>query len=419
MYDQLADAMTIFSEAKNIFPYWQKETLRQWEDWFEGCLPQIVEGMSERAFYLHLMKGTAQLNDGHTTVYPPQALARTTFSPISFCWIENQLCISKTTAAYQQFLYQPIRLINGLTPEDFLAEKVLPYFWHEKINFALQEFTDYAFFILQENYTLTFALESIEIPFESESPKFVERNTLPKTAKWIAENSSAAFYQLADKAYIQLKNFASEAVVRSFYDQLPWLSKQTALIFDLRNNPGGNSGYADQICQAFFTERFPVEGAFRQVIDLEKYANGSQLLHQQKETWEASELECLQTFQHQYLEKSEEYSFTPEYCGKLADMPVMILQNEGTYSSAENFLIAFDTQQRATLIGTASAGSTGQPAWISLKTGGIFQITAKKVCYPDGRPHHNIGVLPQRVIQTALADYQADRDPALEEATRK
>lgn len=411
MYDYFKDILTIYSEAKKIFPYWTETTLQAWEANLEEMWSLLSSNIDLRSFYLQMMKTTTRLNDGHTYIYPPKNLARRFHSPIQFSWIDDQLCVSKATSSYDHLLFQPILAINGLAPKEFLKQYVFPYFWHAKTDFALKEFTDYAFFILQENYQLTFSEKTVEIPFETALPQLNAPSLLPRNAQLLFNNETIAFYQIDKKAYVHLKNFGSQTVVESFYQQLDWLRKQETIIFDLRDNPGGNSGYADQISQAFFEKEFPIEQAYRQIIDMELYASGSQLAVQ-----DFAENNEILTFRHQHLEKSQEYAHYPEYQGKLTSMPVKILQNGCTYSSGENFLITFEQSKRATLLGTTSAGSTGQPVWLPLKTGGIFQITAKKVNYPDGREHHNIGVNPEITIAPTIEDFQNKRDAVLERA---
>ncbi|MGX7025369.1 S41 family peptidase [Vagococcus hydrophili] len=87
-----------------------------------------------------------------------------------------------------------------------------------------------------------------------------------------------------------------------------------------------------------------------------------------------------------------------------------------TYSASENFIINFFNTKRATLIGTTTAGSTGQPALFKLKTGGYFIITAKKVEVPNGIGHHNLGIKSDVLIQESLEDRKNGIDTVIDYA---
>ncbi|TPO31570.1 hypothetical protein FJV56_25270, partial [Salmonella enterica subsp. enterica serovar Typhimurium] len=127
-------------------------------------------------------------------------------------------------------------------------------------------------------------------------------------------------------------------------------------------------------------------------INSERVASATMNLYNIKDDTAKKEYkEFYEVLKHQYLEVTIEKSNFKQYQGLLKLVKVKILQNRMTYSSAENFIINFDSNKRALLIGENTAGSTGQPAWIKLKTGGMFMITAKRVEYPNGKTHHNIG----------------------------
>jgi len=85
-----------------------------------------------------------------------------------------------------------------------------------------------------------------------------------------------------------------------------------------------------------------------------------------------------------------------------------VLANEGTASAAEDFLVALDNNGRATIVGTPSYGSTGQPIFGELPGGGEFRVCSRWCLYPDGREFINTGVQPQVYAPLTLEDYKSN-----------
>ena len=96
--------------------------------------------------------------------------------------------------------------------------------------------------------------------------------------------------------------------------------------------------------------------------------------------------------------------------------PVLVLISAATYSAAEDFVVAFDSMQRGTLVGEATGGSTGQPLFIKLPGGGRARICTKQDTYPDGRVFVGVGVQPQHIVKQTVDGVRAGRDEVLEAA---
>jgi carboxyl-terminal processing protease len=96
--------------------------------------------------------------------------------------------------------------------------------------------------------------------------------------------------------------------------------------------------------------------------------------------------------------------------------PVIVLTNAHTYSAAEDFVVAFDTMQRGTLIGETTGGSTGQPLMFALPGGGTARICTKDDSYPDGRRFEGVGIAPQITVTPSVSDIRHGRDAGLERA---
>jgi carboxyl-terminal processing protease len=96
--------------------------------------------------------------------------------------------------------------------------------------------------------------------------------------------------------------------------------------------------------------------------------------------------------------------------------PLVILIDEGCHSACEDFVVPFKDNRRATLVGEATAGSSGQPYVTGLGEGMLVAIGAKREYFPDGSRFEGVGITPdERVLPTAES-LAAGRDPELERA---
>lgn len=95
--------------------------------------------------------------------------------------------------------------------------------------------------------------------------------------------------------------------------------------------------------------------------------------------------------------------------------PVVVLMGAGTFSAAEDFLVPLRAMKRATLIGSATAGSTGQPLSVGLY-GTNARICTKWDRFPDGTEFVGVGIQPDIRVEPTRADIAAGRDPVLDRA---
>jgi carboxyl-terminal processing protease len=95
--------------------------------------------------------------------------------------------------------------------------------------------------------------------------------------------------------------------------------------------------------------------------------------------------------------------------------PVVVLIGPKTYSAAEDFVVPLKATKRATLIGTATGGSTGQPLFMKTFGAGVM-ICTKRDRFPDGTEFVGVGIQPDILVQQTRRDVAEGRDPALEKA---
>lgn len=145
-----------------------------------------------------------------------------------------------------------------------------------------------------------------------------------------------------------------------------------ALIIDLRNNPGG---YLHSVAQmlSFFEQTEKV------------------FAHMQNHDGATESL------------KTKKVEEMKPYAEKLKNIPITILQNEGSASASEVFAGALQEWKRAVVIGVTSFGKgTVQQSW-ALQNGGELKLSTNKWLTPSKQWIHHVGIEPDvEVVQHPL-----------------
>lgn len=95
--------------------------------------------------------------------------------------------------------------------------------------------------------------------------------------------------------------------------------------------------------------------------------------------------------------------------------PVAVLMGRRNLSSCEAFLLMLKQCPRATLIGTRSGGSSGNPQPAEIGPGVTLMVPSWQALRPDGKSFEGEGITPDIEV-TATADDLRTRDPVLEKA---
>ena len=94
--------------------------------------------------------------------------------------------------------------------------------------------------------------------------------------------------------------------------------------------------------------------------------------------------------------------------------PIVILQDARTVSAAEDFIQALLDAERATLVGSTTAGSSGQPYFEEFGNGMKFRVMAKAERFPDGSQFEGIGIVPHHHIHPTIRSLKAGIDPVFQ-----
>ncbi len=178
--------------------------------------------------------------------------------------------------------------------------------------------------------------------------------------------------------YVRLAEFREESF-NEMHKALDKLRKDgmDSLIVDLRNNPGGLLNVAIKI-----SEDFLVPG---------------QLIVSTKGRHPAQDIE----------------TYSKNTQGKVTDVPVVVLINQGSASGSEILAGALQDNKRAVILGEQSFGKGSVQSVIPLPDGSGLRLTTSKYFTPSGRSIHGKGITPDIIIERKFPKEETDDEKAL------
>ena len=172
------------------------------------------------------------------------------------------------------------------------------------------------------------------------------------------------YYEMLDDniGYIELTQF-SENSAEQVKDALEELESQNMekLIFDVRDNPGGDLQQILKIAGYFIPKD--------EIILSYKMKDGS----------------------------GEDYKNDTE--GEYQDIPMVVLVNEDSASAAEAFSGCMKAYKRATIVGTNTYGKGIMQTLYQLDDGSAVKITIAKYYLPDGSNIQDVGIAPDVEVE--------------------
>lgn len=381
-----------------------------WDSLYAASIPKVLEIKDTYTYLRELERLGASVGDGHTYVaHQVQPIWENRIKPAPFTttFVEGKVLVDKVWSSLLEkrgiAKGTEVVSINGMDVMDY-AKKVLGQY----ISSSTPQWTYYHAF---KNYQLTKGArtEHITIGFKNDKKEF--SMDIDRDASWDLQDSQSQKQenvQEEDNAtmnYTVMEDNIGLLTIRSFmdnsfnalFDELYLkLMSSDALIIDLRNNGGGNSGYADYILR-HLSEK-PIKTS----------------------SWSS----------RMYIPAHASWGYPQEWYGEASDFlkpvkkeiyknPIAVLVNANTFSSAEDFCVKFKGMGRGKIIGEPTGGSTGNGVKIVLIEGlATANICAKKDIAPDGSVFVGIGVIPDIKIVQTKAVWLSGNDIVLEEGIR-
>jgi carboxyl-terminal processing protease len=398
--DKLSDAEKVaglslfWSEARRSFAHFANVPDLNWDQVYLDTLPQVLATKTTREYYAVMMQLAPKLKDGHTNIFPPEALRDTFYArpAIRTSLVEGKVLVTRvanTSLQSRLAIGDEVVAIDDMPVHDYARTKIAPF----------------ASSSTEQDRQLRMYSNQLFTGDKAKPVKLTLRNAAGKERTEILQRGqeqdvsrkSFDFRMLAgDIAYISLDHFESEDGVKAFEAALPAIMKAKGLIIDVRENGGGDTGYGLEVLS------YLAKGPIAKARSLERNESPYQ-----RARWDFMRLSPLQS--------SPSHPYESEHAAYFSG-PVAVLAGPKTFSAAEDFLMSFDTMKRGTIVGSATGGSTGQPMFFNLPGGGSGRICVKNDSYPDGKRFVGVGILPQVAVAPTVADVRAGRDTVLERA---
>lgn len=398
--EKLAGLAKFWSEVKYNFVYVEKLKELDWDQLLLETMPKALATRSTAEYYRVLAELCARLQDGHTNVFAPQqvvdaeggrALVKTTL-------IEGRVFVTEVAdpALRDAGVVHGVEVVavEGVPVREHAARNVAPL-----QSSSTPQFLDW---MVYDYGLLTGATDKpVRVTFaRADGKRFdapVRRVGAEAYDKAFAGRAPFEMRMLpGNVAYVALNTFGNAAAANAYLAAFPEIAKARALIVDVRNNGGGDSIHGYRVLATLVDKPFALSGQSTRDYRPTFRARGTPMPD------------------HVFS-----YPAFPPDAARHFDKPVVVLTSPLTFSSAEDFVVAFDAARRGRIVGEPTGGSTGQPLWFKLPGGGSARICTKRDTYPDGKPFVGVGVQPQARVTPTVKDFRAGRDTVLEEALRQ
>lgn len=390
-------------------------------------------------YYLELMRFISLLNDGHTHVDFPRSMDNDFMAlPLKIRNYSGKHIVTNVATDCPVPVFSEILQINGMDFDTYMNEKILPYWWNIKpssvyenvytlhwVDRSMGNNADQSIYlfipIIEKNQDVTLATSNgtFAVPCV---PRKIEWS-LPYTLN-CSEDLTEIFTSYGLKihltsdniALITLPTFMDNEMPSNFYKQLENIKDCKGFVIDIRNNGGGNSNNADAFSQAFIEGEFETGKTLHPVHNAAYYAWGRGTKGNRLEGLDLNDSWGKKVYDVCTKNLFEEEINKAHYpdCPVLLKQPVVILENAATGSSSENLLVNFDTINRATIVGVASYGTTGNPLFVGLPGDGVARICTRRYTYPDGKDFINIGIVPHIHADLTQDDLMHGKDSVLD-----
>lgn len=356
---------------------------KNWDSIYVATIPQVLAAPDDEACTRIFQKMIAQLGDGHTYVWGVSHY--TGRIPLLTKYIDGHVYIDAVLS--KELEDEGIR--RGMELVSINEEPVLkygecyirPYVASSTPQWTLhQVYEGNGLFACKKEDTLRLALRD------------GDRELLVKA--WphqsVAPRSPALELKtLKGKVgYLRIRNFMDQNFKKKFDGLYPELLKTKALIIDIRDNGGGNSGNADYILR-HLTQDTIQTNPWRTPMYMPAFASWGYPLQ-----WYSVSSNKLVPFKDR----------------EIYDNPIIVLANAGTFSAAEDFCSVFKGMKCGLVFGNPTGGSTGNGVRIELIPGKNYaNICSKHDQCIDGTDFVGVGIQPDSVIQETYETYFKDK----------
>lgn len=426
MNEKVYGLSKLWSETRYNFVYWDQLPI-DYDSLYNDALSKILDSNDDYTYYRELQRFIVNMNDGHTDISLPGELSDTHshLIPLRTKLVENRVFVRdvRNDTLNQKGISKGTEIlkINNVDVHTYAEKELYPFIasstdqWRKMIAFNSHLTRGF----IDEPVTITFKDPGGRIFDETISRHMTEKydpltayrggifdsfTTHPKfiaTVDYLDDKLKDYFYFEKldnDIAYLYISSFMGGEDLRKQFDSIyEQLKSSAGLIIDIRGNVGGNTTAGIYILQHLAQEAF-----LGSSWSIPMYIPPFYSMSKEAASWRENKASVIQP-----IEGKEIYS-----------KPVAVLIDEGTFSAAEDFCVAFRNMKRGKMIGTTTGGSTGNPLQITLPGDAQAIICTKKDTYPDGSVFVGIGITPDIEVQETVESFLQEKDLVLEKAVQ-
>ena len=412
MDEKLCYFFKIWHYCNDFFAFFDQVEL-DWEMVEMEYLPRVQDTKNNEEFYWLITEMLDLLKDGHTGANV-QGLWKHSFITTKIVGDNVYFIEDKSYRKNAMYLGEKILKVNNLPVADAI-EKTKKYISSSTEQSTIQRLEDIFSFI---NFN---DCDSIIIEYEHKgkiltetiypSPQESQQNLHYVTSKFLKGNIG----------YIAVNSmYPTKEIISLFDSALDSLFKTKALIIDIRNNGGGNSGTGFHIITKISKKSLPVFESTVRIYSVDMFdkwfSNKAMfdIFHQVYSGIFPDTTNVNQNDLWNKFNKCDYFNIKPN--PPIYDKPIVILIGPKTFSAAEDFLASLHGTGRVTLIGKPTGGSTGQPLVLQLDNEFSVRICARKCWCADGYEFVGIGFIPDIEVDETIDDIISDRDVTLDKA---
>ncbi|MFD3002611.1 S41 family peptidase [Pontibacter toksunensis] len=375
---RLLTLFTYWNLIEYFFPY-KYQTDQDWNEVLTEMIPRFKDAESVSEYHLTVVEMVAKVNDSHASISPE-------YAPEVFgsYWIPARFKLIDGKAVIKGFLNDSMAIADDIKVGDIvykvngedisdIVRRESKYISASNEDGKRRNFFNAVFNGMTDNVTVTLERDGLVQEKQLKRYLFEDFGYKPgaKGVKWEVLNGNIGYVNMG------LLKPADVA------EMMESLMKCRAIIFDIRNYP--------QLTMREVTKYLnPGPRPFAKIMKPDSTYPG-------KYFWSDIQL-------------AGEQNASP-YRGK-----VVILVNEHTQSQAEYTVMALQTADSATVIGSQTAGADGNVVYFELPGGIRTRISGLGVFYPDGRETQRIGIVPDIEVKPTIEGIRNRRDEVLEKA---
>ena len=370
---RLANIIKVWNVFQHFYPYFDLIDV-DWEKELRIAIERNKIDENKKDHILTLKKMVAKLNDSHIGVHSNQPLF---FPPFALEWIENQLVITATNKTSNNI--QPgdvVTSINGIPVAEFWQSILLQ---SSGANLERKRYRG-IYEILEGAQHDSISLTILG----AKSPAFFTKNLTEEQFENMVDlkPKSAYFEPEEGIKYIDLTRISWSFLKANLKD----LSASKGLLFDLRGYPQWGTS---EIVQHFTKDT---------LVNMPNYS--ARTSYPDRERVE--------------FVKKQPWFFPPKE--PYIDVPRVFLTNVSAISYSESFLQLVSHNKLAPIVGSRTAGSTGNTNNIFLFGNIVIPWTGVKIKDQKGNRFHGIGVLPEHEVHRTMEGIKTGKDELFEYA---